>query len=301
MDDRLELLEAALDCLPDGFALMNSDANVAYWNRAAEAITGYSSAEVLGRRASEALEAIVVGGVRQWVNQTNAQPAADSAAGRGSLVHVHHRLGHELPAMVRVLVLRDGLGARIGTAALFHPAERLDALPHGDSGEAPELETNQAQLQERLEAEFEDFTRGQLALGVLWITVDQGQNMHKTHGARACEAMMEIVGRVLAGGLRPGEEIGRWGESEFLIVSHERTAEMLGCHGQVLMGLARTADFRWWGDRVSLTVSIGAAQAEPKCTLAELLERARAAMRASIHAGGNHVTNAAGRSACSPS
>ena len=302
MSDRLELLEAALDSLPDGFALMNSDASVAFWNRAAEAITGYAGADLLGRPAREALEAIVVGGVRQWTSQTNAQPGQpDSRDGHGSLVHLHHRLGHELPAMVRVLVLRDGLGARIGTAALFHPAERLDALPHGDGGDAPELETNRARLQDRLEAEFEDSSRGQLALGVLWITVDQGESMHKTHGARACEAMMEIVGRVLAGGLRPGEEIGRWGENEFLILSHERTAEMLRCHGQVLVGLARTADFRWWGDRVSLTVSIGAAQAEPNCTLAELLERARAAMRDSMRAGGNHVTGAAGRSACSPS
>ena len=55
--------------------------------------------------------------------------------------------------------------------------------------------------------------------------------------------------------------MGRWGDDEFLIVAHERSAEMLASHAQTLAGLARTADFRWWGDRVSLTVSIGAAQA----------------------------------------
>ena len=65
----------------------------------------------------------------------------------------------------------------------------------------------------------------------------------------------------MANGLRPGEELGRWGEFELLIVSCERTPEMLAAHGRMLAGLARTADFRWWGDRVSLTVSIGAAQA----------------------------------------
>ena len=30
---------------------------------------------------------------------------------------------------------------------------------------------------------------------------------------------------------------------------------------KLLAGLARTADFRWWGDRVSLTVSVGVAMA----------------------------------------
>ena len=102
-------------------------------------------------------------------------------------------------------------------------------------------------------------------------------------------------------GLRPTEQMGRWGDDEFLVLSHERTAEMLAAHAQVLAGLARTTDFRWWGDRVSLTVSIGAAQADQDETLAQLLERAQAAMLTSIHAGGNHITLAPGRQACSPS
>jgi GGDEF domain-containing protein len=78
---------------------------------------------------------------------------------------------------------------------------------------------------------------------------------------------------------------------------------MLATHGQALAGLARTADFRWWGDRVSLTVSIGAAQAcaQDEEGLAQLLERAQGAMEASIRAGGNCVTSAPGRRECLPS
>ena len=105
----------------------------------------------------------------------------------------------------------------------------------------------------------------------------------------------------MANGLRPAEEMGRWGDDEFLILSHERTPEMLAAHAQVLAGLARTADFRWWGDRASLTVSIGAAQAEQEGSLVDLLERAKAAMFTSFHAGGNQITSAPGRQACSPS
>jgi diguanylate cyclase (GGDEF)-like protein len=106
---------------------------------------------------------------------------------------------------------------------------------------------------------------------------------------------------MLANGLRPAEQVGRWGDEEFLVISHERTPEMLAAHAQVLAGLARTTDFRWWGDRISLTVSIGAAQADEAGTLAELLERAQKAMRTSIHAGGNHVTHAQGGQSCLPS
>jgi GGDEF domain-containing protein len=65
--------------------------------------------------------------------------------------------------------------------------------------------------------------------------------------------------------------------------------------------MARTADFRWWGDRISLTVSVGAATAEKGEMLPGLLERAQSAMLASAAAGGNHITLAPGRPPCSQS
>jgi two-component system, chemotaxis family, sensor kinase Cph1 len=297
MAERIDLLEAALDSLPDGFAVVDLEGHVAFWNRAATGITGHAAVDLLGRPLLDTLETLIVGGTRKWVEQTDAE----TAPGRGSLVQARHRLGHVLPVMVRVLVLRDALGGRIGTAAIFHPAEHLDALPHGESRETDGIGASQAEIEDRLESEFEDFTRGRLPFGLLWITVDQAHELRKTHGARACEAMVEKVAHVVANGLRPGEQVGRWGDDEFLVISHERTSEMLADHAQILAGLARTAEFRWWGDRITLTVSIGAAQAEEDGTLAELLERARSAMQSSIHLGGNHVSHAPGRHSCSPS
>jgi diguanylate cyclase (GGDEF)-like protein len=218
-----------------------------------------------------------------------------------SLVQARHKLGHAVPVIVRVLVLRNGLGERIGTALLFHPAESLDALPHGESSAYPGMAESRAELEERLQTEFDDFARGGSPLGVLWISVDQAEELRKTHGAAACNAMLEKVRHAMGQGLRPAEEMGRWGDDEFLIVAHERSADMLAAHAQMLDGLARTADFRWWGDRVSITVSIGAAQADNDATetLTQLLKRAREAMEASSRAGGNRVTAAVSNSAAS--
>lgn len=297
--DRTELLESALDALPDGIALFSPAGEVVFWNHAAEAITGYAGLEMVGRAIPEGLgprapERLLLGDLQ---GSGNAQP------GRGALVKTRHKLGHPMQAIARVVALRDGLGERIGTAAVFHPAESLDALPRGETGEDRGVEASQADLEDRLQMEYEDFVRGELPLGVLWISVDQAHEMRRTHGLGACEAMREKVQRALAQGLRPGEELGRWGDDEFLIISHERTTEMLIAHGQALAGLARTADFRWWGDRIQVTVSIGAAQAvhEQDEGLAHLLECAQKAMEQSTRAGGNRVTAAPGRLACLPS
>lgn len=301
MTDRVELLEATLDSFPEGVALLGEDCQITFWNQAAQAITGYAAIDVVGRLAPESLRPLL-----ECTGCTgNATPGICAAptreTGHGFLVHTQHKLGHEVSAMARLLILRDGLGTRIGRAVLFHPAECLDALPHGATGEDEDVEASLDDLKERLESLFEDFTHGGLPFGVLWINVDQAHDLRKTHGAGACDAMLKRVERVLVQGLRPAEHLGRWGEDEFLVISHERTLAMLANHAQVLAGLARTADFRWWGDRVSLTVSIGAAQAESAGSLANLLERARAATTSSFQAGGNRITAAPGGNSCSQS
>jgi diguanylate cyclase (GGDEF)-like protein/PAS domain S-box-containing protein len=295
MTDRAELLEAALDCLPEGVALLDEDCHVAFWNHAAQAITGYAAVDVVGRLAPDGLEALL------HACGAGQGSAHGAETGHGALVHTRHKLGHEVSAMARMLLLRDGMGSRIGTAILFHPAQCLDALPHGEAGEGNEVEASQQDLNDRLGTLFEDLAGGGPAFGVLWISIDQAHDLRKTHGAGASAAMLEKVARTLVHGLRPAEHMGRWGEDEFLVISHERTPALLADHAQALAGLARTADFRWWGDRVSLTVSIGAAQGDAAGTLADLLERARSAMLASFHAGGNRITAASEGHSCSPS
>jgi PAS domain S-box-containing protein len=56
MADRAEILEAALESRPDGVALLGADGSLVFWNRAAEAMTGYPSIEVVMRPIPEPLE-----------------------------------------------------------------------------------------------------------------------------------------------------------------------------------------------------------------------------------------------------
>jgi diguanylate cyclase (GGDEF)-like protein/PAS domain S-box-containing protein len=296
MTDRTELLEAVFDSVPEGIGLLGGEHEVMFWNLAAEGVTGYLAVELQGGQLPECLQPLLAAGSGQ---EESRAPGAVAEV-RRSLARAGHKLGHAVPVIVRVLALCNGLGDRIGTAVLFHPAESLDALPHGGSSADQGVAENRAELEERLQTEFDDCARGGSPLGVLWIIVDQAEELRKTHGAAACNAMLEKVRHTLAQSLRPTEEIGRWDGDEFLIVAHERNAGMLAAHAQMLAGRARTADFRWWGDRVSITVSVGAAQASD-CTegLAQLLGRARVAMEASSWQGGNRVIAAVSNSAAS--
>lgn len=294
MVERTELLESALDNVAEGVVLTDDKGRISLWNRSAEAITGYGSGEIVGRRVREMLDTIVMGGAQHWLRRTDAEPASR----RGSLVHLRDKMGRQIPVMARVIVLRDSLGTRIGTGAVFHSTENFDALPRGEFDEASQERKGRPDFDERLAMVHEDSLRSRAPFGVLWVTADQARGLRRTHGARTVEAMLEKMESTLAAGLKPGEEIGRWGDDEFLVLSHERNAARLGEHGDILRGLARTTEFRWWGDRISVTVSIGVAQLERGESLAELLARAQEAMHVSFHAGGNQITVAPGRRAC---
>ena len=310
---RSEMLGAALELLDEGVAVLDPNSTVIYWNEAAADLTGHRRMDILSRRIPinlyEARETKQTCGCAEvhphlerytgptYSGQLYTQKSlADVIApandpGRFNPVTIRHHLGHTLPAMLRKAPLRDELGSVLGTLLLFRPAEEINVLPHGDHTEDSPIGRSQEEIEERLDEAFHEWRTEQTPFGLLWITIDQAAQMRRTHGRDACEAMLNIVEQRLTQGLRPAEIIGRWGSDEFLVLTHERTAALLLEHGDHLAGLARTANFRWWGDCVSLTASIGAAQAMEGDTLSRLMLTAQQAMHASVYAGGNRVTD----------
>jgi diguanylate cyclase (GGDEF)-like protein/PAS domain S-box-containing protein len=295
--DRLaEILQAAIGALEDGVAVLDGDARVLLWNQSAAAISGYGSAEMLSRPLPKEAYEIDLHHLEAHRDCSNpSRSEVGTLTERPLLVQIRHKKGHSLPAMLRRTALRDELGKRFGTLLRFHPVEEIDTLPHGmtdgcDDGLLNHLEESQTGLQDRLDEAMQEWELNQVPFGVLWITVDQALTMRKTHGHDASEAMLRIVEQTLLHGLRPTEMLGRWGTNEYLVVSHERSGEMLESRAKHLAQLSRTADFRWWGDRVPLTISVGAAQANENRKLAALLNRAQKAVEASQSEGGNRVT-----------
>ncbi len=293
MADHTEILKAALCALGEGIVVLDCEAKILFWSPAAAAISGYLGSEMLGRPLPDGfyeVDATHLGPVRQ-----ESTAAAGSIREHPVLANICHRQGHTLPAMMHRLPLRDEMGGRFGTLLRFHTVEEIDTVLHGDteSDGFPDqrLEQGLSAVEDRLEEAQREWTNNAVPYGVMWILVDQAAALRKTHGHDASEAMMAIVEKTLLHGLRPTEILGRWGSNEFLVLAHERTLEMLDAHGRYLAGLSRTADFRWWGDRTSLTVSIGVAQAESSETLSCLLKRAQKAMHDSQYAGGNKVTS----------
>jgi diguanylate cyclase (GGDEF)-like protein len=324
MSDRVASFEATLDLIEEGVVVLDENSNILFWNKAAASITGHSAEEMTQRLCPANLYVVneehrnragasakerrlgspntaalgyggaIAGYTSQPLPATSdeIEEAHEASQKILTLVSMSHKLGHSVPAMLRKCALRDFLGVAIGTALFFYPVEEVDALPHGETSDDVGIERTQAEMEDRLDAAYHQWTTTGMPFGLMWLMVDQAQSLRTTHGRDACESMLRTVEQTLLRQMSPSETIGRWGNNEYLVLSHERTAELLLEHARRLVGQARTSDFRWWGDRVGITISVGVCQAAEGDSLQSLLGRARQAMQSSGYAGGNCVTEA---------
>lgn len=309
MSNRIEILEATLNLIEEGVAVFDGRSKLVFWNSFAEAMTGYSSEEILLYRPGDLFDADDCCNIENTDSTIRTMQRIDAACSDGTscleagsqrenrlhrptLASMRHKLGHSVPVMLHEQILGVTNEDPLGKAFLFYPVEATDSLPRGDCGGDLVIERSQTDMEDRLDAAHHQWLTSCMPFGLLWIKVDQAPSLRKTHGKDACEEMLRTLEQTLFRQMKPGEVIGRWGCDEFLVLAHERTTELLLERARRLTGLARTADFRWWGDRVGLTVSIGASQAAGGKTLQSLLDGAGQAMQASEYSGGNGVTEA---------
>ena len=300
-DNLAELMEAALGAIEDGIAILDEKSHVVAWNSAATAISGYNGNELRARTLPDKFYQI---DAHHHSSQSSSNNSDEPPTARAVLVNLRHCEGHSLPAMLRQIPLRNALGRRFGTMLRFHPADEIDALPLSeidlDGDLRTQVEESLAAMQDRLDLAWQEWTNNAIPFGLIRLTVDQAPTLRKTHGREACEAMFRILERTLVHSLRPSETLCRWANNEFLVLSHERTVKLLEAHASHLAESSKSSDFRWWGDRVSLTVSLSVAQAENATNLRDLLISVQKGMQTSLIASGNHLTYMGGQE-CSQS
>jgi GGDEF domain-containing protein len=280
MSFQADILEATLHQMDEAIVIVDCCSNVLFWNQAASSLTGYDSSDVLAHPCPNLI-------ATQSISN-------DSPSGKPSSVALKHKCGHIIPAMLRIFNLQSATREAAGKAMLFYPIEQLEPANSDESSGPADLKRSHAEMSDRIEAAHHQWRTSGIPFGLLRIVVDQAESLRITHGGEACESMMRTVQQTLNRQLKPAEIIARWDTAEFLLLSHERTSEQIDEHALHLAGMARTADFRWWGDRVNLTVSIGAAFAAEGHTLNSLLGAALGAMHSATYAGGNQVIHARG-------
>jgi PAS domain S-box-containing protein len=286
--EELEILRSALEGLDIGVCATDNNQKIVYWNQAAEKISGYTRGEVIGHSSKDNLLMYSAkDGALHDTADYQGQNLSDSAEPLSSSLYLSHRHGHRIHVQVKTIALRDQNGDVAGVIEYFWPTEGGD--PWGKQSVAESYLSREV-LELRLRRLLGVAANGGACFGIARLDVDQAGSLRRTHGREAYLAMLDIVEETLHGGLYPSDISGRWTDTDFIVVTQVRTLTALQHHAQMLGDLCRSSDFRWWGDKIGITLSVGGSMVVPGESAEEVLARVDSALNQSKEDGGNRVT-----------
>ena len=292
-----------LDNLFDGVYCVDLSRNIIYWSASTAQLTGFSAKEVVGRSCIEN-RVMYVDNWGHNLCESGMCPAMKTMHDgifREVNVSYHHKDGHLVPAVARILPLRNKEGKITGAVEIFQDAspvlkEREKAKELEDLALNDPLTriANRNCGQARLEAKLNEMRRYGWPFGVLFCDVDKFKYVNDTFGHDVGDMVLKAVAKTLSGNLRMSDTVCRWGGDEFLIILPNIDLNTLSQiaekvlriieKSRVTVGLGPDAQI------ISVTSSIGGTVAYPDDSVESLLKRADELMYSSKKAGANQAT-----------
>lgn len=282
-----EIFRAVLDSLQTGVYLVDRDRRIVFWNDGAQRITGYLSHDVLGRCCRDTLlDHCDSEGNLLCATACPLTETMRDGRPREAQVYVRHRAGHRVAVQVRTVPVRDSRGAIIGAAESFDDRlmplgkERRDGYlaSHGCLDVVTSL-PNRGYTQLHLREHLEAFAQFGVPFVVLCIRVEQLREFVQVHGQEAEEAILRIAAQSIRNTLRGTDFLGRWSQDCFLAILPECEAAAVRRVGERVCRVVSCSSIQWWGDRLSITVSLGSAAARPGDSIESLIATAEGSLR----------------------
>ena len=293
-----KMYEEVLENVSEGVRFVSLMGQTFFWNKGAETIAGFKSAEMVGA-VCEALHLVRDEGEEsvcsflcplKWTKDENRI---------GDIkVYLRHNEGHLVPVIMNAIPLLDEKGKKVGIAEIFKPvswSEKAEGSQEGPSGNTLVDQLtgvcNQKHAEHTLKAKVEEFRRYGTRFGLALIDVDDLGPINGKYGRDVGDRMLKVISRSLSSTLRPFDTICRWDSDEFIIfASNIRNDQNLMNMSNRIRLLVQESSLSHKDEKLKSTVSVGAAIVRQNEGEEELLARARGLMKQSKSLGKNIVT-----------
>ena len=287
-----------IDHLYDGLYYVDRNRVIQYWNRAAERITGYAAAEVVGRPCSDnILTHVTDNGDNLCMGACPLAATLEDGQMREASVFLHHKDGHRVPVSVRVAPLNGPDGKAIGCVELFTDMSSLKSI----ETRMKELEemalldrltgiANRRYIEKELSIHLSEEKRFQIPFGILFMDIDHFKKFNDTYGHDVGDQVLKYVANTLLKNSRPFDVMGRWGGEEFVGILRNVGLEQLEELGNRLRMLVESSYIASQDKTLHVTISMGATLMRHDDTLESLIKRADNLLYESKSAGRNRLT-----------
>ena len=295
------LFKKILDNMHDGAIYFGADMRIAYSNKAAEIITGFSAKEIKGKHCAE-----------NFLGRSRAEgrdPYKTGECGAAKAVReniyieeelfIRHREGHQVPVVSKISPVVDDNGTVAGAveilndnkAALdaFRKIEKLEALAFIDGLTGA---GNRRYTEIKINTKLEEMNRYSWAppFGMLFIDIDYFKAVNDKYGHGAGDEILKMITKTAVANLRTEDFFGRWGGEEFAAIITDVDRKRLYSIAEKMRFLAEKSEIHKKSKKISVTISIGATLAKKEDTIEKLMKRADVLLYESKASGRNTVT-----------
>ncbi len=288
-----------IQSLNDGVYFTDRNRIIRFWNRAAERISGFSSEEVTGTScASDILVHIDSEGHSLCKGMCPLAESIISGKPVSNEVYMHHKDGHRIPLWVRTDALRDKDGAITGGVEVFtdvseYSASRLRVVELEKIALLDSLThlPNRRFMEQELQKVFAEKQRYGLNFGILFMDIDNFKKVNDTFGHDAGDRVLVFIANTFRSNSRVFDVYGRWGGEEFMSIVRSAGTGSLKAQAGRMRYLTENSYVMVGEERLSVTISIGAAMAGDDDTPDTLVKRADTLLYRSKREGKNRVTS----------
>ncbi len=259
--------QSLLDNLFDGVYFADLERRITYWNRGAEAISGYSAEEVIGRACGDGLlvhtddrgsQLCTHGCPLLHVIRSNERRAEAN-------VYLKHKRGHRVPVSIRSAAVVNEAGEVVGAVEVFSDISEKKRIER----QVVELENlafrdalsglaNRRYAEMRLAHAVEEMQTFGRQYAVFMVDLNGFKKANDRYGHAVGDELIRVLSRTLTESLRAEDLVARWGGDEFLILASGIAGQQLESRAERLRSMVRTSMAVKGNMQVSVTAAVGA-------------------------------------------
>ncbi len=262
-----------LENLYDGVYGVDDSRTILFWNRAAEELTGYKAAEVIGRFCyDEILSHLNERGERLCGKSCPMLKTMADQIVREEQVYLRHKQGQQIAVNMRFIPATDDQGNVIGAMALFvksgtptNPSQIKELMRKAFLDSLTGLanrEYMENKVRMLLASESE---RGSRSFSMLFFQLENLREVNDEFGMSVGNEVLKIMAKTIAENMDDGDILSRWQGGLFMLLCYKSQKGMLLNWANKVRDLIQTAGQKY-KEELELFICVGGAIAHTGAT-----------------------------------
>jgi diguanylate cyclase (GGDEF)-like protein/PAS domain S-box-containing protein len=283
--------------LYEGVYIVDKNRKIVFWNSGSEHITGFKADEVVNKHCYQnILKHVDKSGKRLCLDGCPLHDTLHTGMTNENEVFLEHKFGYRVPVSVKTFPLYDDKNDIIAAVEVFtdmkykenQHKENLKLRKMIQKDDLTKI-YNRRYLDFHLNQALEEAREFNQSFGILFIDIDHFKGVNDTYGHNVGDGVLKVIAHTLRSNLRPNDLVGRWGGEEFIAIINSDDIKTIEMVAERLRQLSSHSVYKYKGEDIQVTVSIGGTLLKMNEPIKSLIERADKNMYEAKSRGRNKV------------